>query len=116
MKISKILIVILIVQIFVLTLMIIQLKTNTLIPFLIVKSDSMNPVLKKGQIIRITNNFDKNADLINEIVVFYNPFERNVYVHRIIGKENDFFITKGDNNDFVDKFRPNMSFVLGKTL
>ena len=68
---------------------------------LIVKSNSMYPTLQKGDFILIKRNNDyKKGDIITY------DYESNYLVtHRIIEKNNNFFITKGDNNNSeYDKF------------
>ena len=75
-----------------------------------VSSDSMKPVLKKGDyiLIRKQNNYEV-GDIITYII------EENCLVtHRIIEKYENVFITKGDNNNVKDSREITIEKVLGK--
>lgn len=75
-----------------------------------VPTDSMYPIIKPGQNIRIKkmSNYKKN-----DVVLFC---EKNFYiVHRIVKVENDFVVTKGDNNQFNDK-RISTNKIRGKVI
>lgn len=79
---------------------------------LIVKSNSMYPTLQKGDIILIKkyNNY-KNGDIITY------DYEGNYLVtHRIIEKNNNFFITKGDNNNSKDDNFIQLDNIKGKVI
>jgi len=91
---------------------------NTITPFLIIKSDSMLPALKVGDIIVIRGiNKDSNlSQLQNKIIAYYNPVEGKIYVHRVIGVSGDNIITKGDNSDIIDFFQAGRSYVLGELM
>lgn len=48
-------------------------------------------------------------------VVTYRDAEMNAYViHRIIGVDQDHFILKGDNNSWIDAYRPTHEEIIGK--
>lgn len=65
--------------------------------FLIVLTGSMEPKIEEGSLIIIKN---KNEYKIGDIITF---LEGNYFVtHRIIEKNNDNFITKGDKNNEKD--------------
>lgn len=79
---------------------------------LIVKSNSMYPTLQKGDIILIKkyNNY-KNGEIITY------DYEGNYLVtHRIIEKNNNFFITKGDNNNSKDDNFIQLDNIKGKVI
>ncbi|MEN2975468.1 MAG: signal peptidase I [Candidatus Caldarchaeales archaeon] len=83
--------------------------TGEVFPLLVVKSGSMEPVLRRGDIILIEKiDPDKiRADIINgDIIVFYKPGTNLLIVHRAIEKVEDGYITKGDANMGSDYFSP----------
>src|SRR5688572_1474569 len=48
-------------------------------------------------------------------VVTYHDAEMQAYViHRIIGVDQDRFILKGDNNSWIDAYRPTHEEIIGK--
>lgn len=79
---------------------------------LIVKSNSMYPTLQKGDFILIKRNYDyKKGDIITY------DYESNYLVtHRIIEKNNNFFITKGDNNNSEDDKFIQLDNIKGKVI
>ena len=79
---------------------------------LIVKSNSMYPTLQKGEFILIKRNNDyKKGDIITY------DYESNYLVtHRIIEKNNNFFITKGDNNNSEDDKFIQLDNIKGKVI
>lgn len=50
---------------------------------------------------------------IGEIVAYHNRMLHVVALHRIIGREGERYIFKGDNNDFVDPEHPRASQLIG---
>jgi len=86
---------------------------RTPVPFIRIKSDSMLPVLKTGDFV-ITSNIQDVQ--VGDIIAFYNPIQGRIIVHRAIDKEDDCFMTKGDNAQTADFFRPCKSQILGKII
>lgn len=79
---------------------------------LIVKSNSMYPTLQKGDFILIKRNNDyKKGDIIT-----YNYESNYLVTHRIIEKNNNFFITKGDNNNSEDDKFIQLDNIKGKVI
>lgn len=79
---------------------------------LIIKSNSMYPKLEKGDIVLIKkyNNYIKG-----DIITY--SFEDNYLVtHRIIEKNNEGFITKGDNNNSEDNELIKLENIKGKVI
>lgn len=82
------------------------------ITILEVSSNSMNPILYKGDIIIIKKEKEyKEGDIITFI-----SEEKNCITHRIIKKYENVFITKGDNNNTQDKEEVNKEQILGKVI
>lgn len=71
---------------------------DTPIRILIVKSNSMYPVLKKNDFVVIC----KNKSYSKNDIVTYISADNCLITHRIIEKQNDNYITKGDNNNIED--------------
>ncbi len=87
---------------------------------LAIGSDSMNPKIKKGDVVIVEKISQENIGTlkVGEILVYkYNDM---VVVHRIVKMEkiddNYYFRTKGDNNTTEDAWTINQSSVIGKTV
>ena len=82
------------------------------ITILKVMSNSMSPVIEKGNkiIIKKQNEYE-----IGDIITYINN-DGNLITHRIIEKYEDGFITKGDNNNTEDKEKVKKNQVLGKII
>ncbi len=76
-----------------------------------VMSDSMNPTIKKGDLIVINTKSNYTA---NDIVTFYDD-NGNFVTHRIVSINDEEMITKGDNNDSLDS-ATKTEFIIGKYL
>lgn len=62
-------------------------------------SNSMNPVFQRGDLVIYEK---RNVNLnVNDIIIFKN--DRRLIVHRIVNQELKSYITKGDNNNIIDK-------------
>lgn len=66
---------------------------------LIVMSGSMEPAIYPGDVVLIREQPAKNYQ-IGDIATYVQG--ETVYTHRIVGKENGFFVLKGDSNNTVD--------------
>jgi len=82
----------------------IALKTDY--PIAAITSSSMWPILKQGDIVLIKGVYGKENVEVGDIVVYNNSEESqdsvNFTIHRIVQKEEDSFITKGDANNTED--------------
>ena len=86
------------------------LNTNT--PVVAVFSESMVPVLNKGDMIFVHNNGEFE---VGDIVVYQTAQTPYPIIHRIIEMEGDMISTKGDNNPVADPWNPTpISAVHGK--
>lgn len=79
---------------------------------LIVSSGSMSPELMINDIIVIK---ECNDYKINDIVTFTNK-DNCLVTHRIIKKEGNNYITKGDNNNSIDQEKINIEKIEGKVI
>jgi signal peptidase len=83
---------------------------GTPLPLMSVVSDSMEPVLHRGDMLIITGgNYN-----VRDIVIYYNQQLDKVIVHRIIEETDDGFIIKGDNNAVPDSGIVSREHVLGE--
>ena len=89
---------------------------RTITPFLIIKSDSMFPTLKVGDVVVMKGADGDLSRLQNKIIAYYNPVEGRIYVHRVVGILGNNVITKGDNNDTEDFFQADHNYILGELL
>ena len=79
--------------------------SGKVVPFLVVKSGSMYPVLKVGDVIVI--NGVKPEDLrVGDVIVYYKPGTDQLVVHRIVKKTQLGVYTKGDANPGIDIWCP----------
>ena len=83
---------------------------NTPMPIVSVVSNSMVPVLHKGDILIVTSA-DYN---VGDIVIYERPEVPYTIVHRIIGESDKGFIIKGDNNAEPDPWYVKRNQILGK--
>lgn len=65
------------------------------------KGFSMSPMIRDGDVITVYPSDEKKFRVGDVVAVFYAAYEKLV-VHRLIGRKNDFFMVKGDNNAEVD--------------
>lgn len=78
---------------------------------LFVISESMEPLIKRNSTILLSIG---NVNIkIGDIVVFRN-IDRNYCCHRVIAKQKNYYITKGDNNKFSDEVKVTSKLILGK--
>jgi len=84
--------------------------------FIKIKSDSMQPALKAGDLVIISGlNKDINS-LIDETIAFYDPTKGKIIVHRVIDRAGECLITRGDNTNSIDFFSPHKEYILGKVV
>lgn len=78
--------------------------------YVIVNGISMEPKFHKGDLVLVRTSSTYN---VGDIVVYRHPTIGPI-IHRIIGKDGNHFIFKGDNNNFVDSYHPTQSELIGK--
>ena len=72
---------------------------------------SMEPHLERGDLV-LTRA--KPSYTVGEVVLYEDHETGSRVLHRIIGERNGHFVTKGDNNDFIDPVHPAPDEVVGK--
>ena len=78
--------------------------------YVIVNGISMEPKFHKGDLALVRTSSTYN---VGDIVVYRHPTIGPI-IHRIIGKDGDHFIFKGDNNNFIDSYHPTQAELIGK--
>jgi len=80
------------------------------VSYVIVNGNSMEPEHRVGDLVltREKPHYD-----LQQKVVYQHPVVGFVF-HRIVDQEKGEFILKGDNNDWLDSYRPTESEILGK--
>lgn len=78
----------------------------------IATGNSMNPTINSGDLIIVkkTNHYE-----LNDIIAFQND-ENMIITHRIHEISNELYITKGDNNHFIDGYQVKQNDVYGKVV
>src|SRR5205807_649075 len=78
--------------------------------YVITSGISMQPLIHQGDLV-VTRRSDQYE--IGEIIA-YHLTPRTLILHRIVKQEGNRFVTKGDNNSFVDSARPGANEVVGR--
>lgn len=78
---------------------------------LVIKSNSMFPNLEKNDVILIKKYNDYK---VNDIITY--SYENYLITHRIIEKNDEGFITKGDNNNSQDNDLVKLKDIKGKVI
>jgi signal peptidase I len=71
---------------------------------------SMQPRFHTGDLAIVRS---KSTYHVGEIVAYHNKMLHTTVLHRIIGREGERFIFKGDNNNFIDPEHPRASQLIG---
>lgn len=76
----------------------------------VVTSGSMEPQVKMGSLVftKVKSNYE-----VNDVVVFRSPDSKGFILHKIIRKDAEDFVTKGDANLAEDNFRIKREDVVG---
>ncbi len=72
---------------------------------------SMEPTFHVGDLVLVRADANYN---IGDIVAYKNAELKSNVFHRIIGIENSHFTLRGDNNSWIDAYRPSSDEVIGK--
>ncbi|MEO7909534.1 MAG: signal peptidase I [Roseiflexaceae bacterium] len=79
--------------------------------YVIVNGNSMEPLYHRGDLVIIRAQPDYQ---VGDIVTYHHP-QIGPVIHRIIGRDVEHFIFKGDHNDFIDPYRPVRADLIGKS-
>ncbi|HEX9924078.1 MAG TPA: signal peptidase I, partial [Anaerolineae bacterium] len=78
--------------------------------YVIISGNSMEPVFYRGDLVILYSAKDYQ---IGDIATYRHP-EIGPVIHRIIEKEDERFIFQGDNNGWIDSYRPQQEEIIGK--
>ena len=106
----------LLIQLLLVVVLSVPVYLNTGALFFFVKSNSMYPAIPQGSIILISGREPDLKNLVNKVIVFYNPLDEKVVVHRVVREDKGFLLTRGDNNDFPDDVRPRRKNIFGTVI
>src|SRR5215212_2313903 len=79
--------------------------------YVIVNCNSMEPLYHRGDLVIIRAQLDYQ---VGEIVTYRHP-DIGPVIHRIIGRDIEHYVFKGDHNDFIDPYEPVRSELIGKS-
>jgi signal peptidase I len=77
--------------------------------YVIVNGNSMEPLYHRGDLVIIRAQPDYQ---VGDIVTYHHP-QIGPVIHRIIGRDVERFVFKGDHNDFIDPYQPVRSELIG---
>jgi signal peptidase I len=71
---------------------------------------SMEPLLRQGDLALV---YPSSQYRVGDVIAYRNPDIHRVVLHRIVALDGDRFVLQGDNNTWIDSFRPGPAQVLG---
>lgn len=71
---------------------------------------SMEPHFHTGDLIVVHRSSSVH---VGQVVAYRQPGTKAITLHRVIGRDGDRFIIKGDNNGWLDPYRPRMQDIVG---
>lgn len=71
---------------------------------------SMEPKLHEGDVVVVRSSSEYH---VGDVVAYHNPDVGQVVLHRIVALDGDRFVLKGDNNTWLDSYRPAEDEILG---
>ena len=86
---------------------------NTSMPLVSVVSESMEPVMHRGDLLLIVGTEDYN---VGDVAIYQKPNMKITIIHRIIQKRDDGFVFKGDNNNAPDPYLVKKSEIKGEAI
>jgi signal peptidase I len=78
--------------------------------YVVVNGNSMEPKYHKGDLV-ITREATSYAE--GDVVAYRHP-DIGLVIHRIIGRDGQYYVFQGDHNTFVDSFHPGRSRLVGR--
>jgi signal peptidase I len=77
----------------------------------VLSGNSMEPHLERGDLVLVRK---QSSYSVGEVVLYQDNESGARVLHRVIAERNGHFVTKGDNNDFIDPVHPAPGEVVGK--
>lgn len=81
--------------------------------YVIVNGNSMETDFHRGDLV-ITRKQPPGGYEVGDVIAYRHP-QIGAVIHRIVGREDDRFVLKGDNNSWLDSYQPVESEVMGKS-
>jgi signal peptidase I len=78
--------------------------------YVIVSGNSMEPYLKNGDLVVVRPS---KTYQVSDVILYRHPDLGSV-IHRIMGVEGIKYIVQGDNNEWIDSYKPTQSEISGK--
>lgn len=78
--------------------------------FFVTKGVSMEPLLHNDDLAVLQK---KRTYEVGDVIAFRSQSLKSVLLHRVVAVEDGRYVTKGDNNDFIDNDRPRNDQVVG---
>src|SRR3954471_12430061 len=79
--------------------------------YVVTEGVSMQPRFHTGDLAVVRSAADYR---VGDVVAYHSHQLRNIVLHRIIGRDGDRYVFRGDNNDFRDPEHPTRSQLVGK--
>lgn len=83
-----------------------------MVTYVAVRGHSMEPTLDAGDLVVLARS--GSYDIGDVIAYRVASMNGATLIHRIVAIEDGRYVTKGDNNDFIDEYRPTPREALGK--
>ena len=80
--------------------------------YIIVSGHSMDPNFQDHDLVL---TWDDDSYQLGDVIAFHDPILGGVVFHRVVEIKDDLFQTKGDNNGWLDQYRPEESDIIGKS-
>jgi len=81
--------------------------------YVTVEGTSMQPDLNTGDLVVVRRQAQYAA---GDVVAYRSGLGGALVLHRIVDTDGDRFVVKGDNNDFIDRDRPEPSDIVGRQI
>lgn len=79
--------------------------------YVVTRGASMLPTMHPNDL-AVARKADGYA--IGDIVAYHDPRMNRLIMHRIVASTGDRYLTKGDNNGFVDSYAPSQADIVGR--
>ena len=81
------------------------------VSYVITQGNSMEPVFQEGDLV-ITRETADYA--VGDIIAAFDKRLNATVLHRVIEERDGRYVTKGDNNDFIDEYEPHAEDIMGE--
>lgn len=81
------------------------------VSYVITSGTSMEPRVHEGDLVLVR---PRDRYVVGQVVAYRSPTLGRVVLHRIVGRDGDRFVLKGDNNSWLDGDRPHRRALIGR--